>query len=69
MLLIFGTAGGQERSEEVVGDFAGSLWNGDRHSHLIGRFVNGKPKERAALGFLPNQLVNSVTYRRGIVEL
>jgi hypothetical protein len=58
-LRLFGTAGRQERREEVVDNSTGSLWNGDRHTHLIGRFVNGEPQERTARGFLSHQLVNA----------
>jgi hypothetical protein len=69
LLLAFGTAGRQERREEIVGDLTGSLWNGDRHAHVISRLINREPQKRAALGFLCHQLVNTLTHGRGIVEL
>lgn len=69
LLLVPGTAGREEWREKVVGNSSSSLWNSDRDFHSIGRFGNGEPQERAALGFLSHQLVNAVTHGRGIVEL
>jgi hypothetical protein len=35
-VLVIGRTRRQEGSESVVGDIAGSFWDGDRHHHVIG---------------------------------